>query len=86
MHAAEAPQRILGAEPDDQVTDFLGYRRAPRGARLSPLLLYQALVPGEQSAWGDDSVAAESLGQDPRECGEQRPIRPVGLRRGDLTA
>lgn len=86
MYAAEAPPWVLDAKPDDQVADFFGYRWAAWRRWPGPLLLQQALVPGEQSAWRDEPVAAEGAGQEPGECGKQRPVRPVGLWGGHLSA
>lgn len=43
-------------------------------------------MPGQQSAWCHNSMEAKPLGQQPRQCGEQRPIGPVESRPTDLTA
>jgi hypothetical protein len=51
VHAPESPSGVLSAETDDQVADLLGQRRPPGRRRLRPLLLHQALVPGQQGAW-----------------------------------
>jgi hypothetical protein len=63
VDAAGAPTRVLDAEPDDQVAQFVGNRWASWRLGLGPLLFDQVLVPGEQGARGDDPVAA----QDPRQ-------------------
>lgn len=86
VHAAEAPQRIVGADPDDQIAEFFGDRWAPSRGGLGPFLLYQALVPGEQRTWGDEPVAAKGSRQEPRECGQQRSVRPGRLRDGHSSA
>jgi hypothetical protein len=63
VDATEAPSWILGAEPDDQVAQLFGYRRASRRGGLCPLVLDQTLVPGQEGARGDDAM----LAQRPRE-------------------
>jgi hypothetical protein len=62
MDAAESPTGILGTEPCDELAEFLGEGRASWGRRLSPLFSDQALVPGQQGAWGDDPMAAQYAG------------------------
>lgn len=86
VHAAEAPAWVLGVEPDDQVAELVGHWWASWWGWLRPLALDQAPMPGEQRAWSDEPMASEGLGQEPGEGGQQRPVRSVWLRRGDLTA
>jgi hypothetical protein len=39
VHTSMAPRPVLGAEPDDQVSQLLGDRRTARCSRLGPLLV-----------------------------------------------
>jgi hypothetical protein len=51
VYAPESPSGVLDAEPGDQVADLLRQGPAPGRGWLRPLLLHQALVPGQQGAW-----------------------------------
>jgi hypothetical protein len=86
VHAPEAPSRVLGVEPDEEVADLLRQGWASHRRRLRPLLVYQALVPGQQGAWRDDPVPAKCAGEQSGQGGEQRPVRPARLGRGELPA
>ncbi|MEV8064349.1 MULTISPECIES: hypothetical protein [Streptomyces] len=85
VYASESPSGILGAEPDDQVADFLRQGRSPGRRRPRPLLLHQTPVPGQQGARGDDLAFAQGLGDQSGHNGEQCAVRPAGLGRGDLS-
>lgn len=86
VNALATPARILGAEADDQVAQFLGDRRPAQRLRLRPPSCHHALVPGQQRAWGDDPVLTQRPGQRPGRCGEHSPVRPVRFRRRQLAA
>ena len=62
VHTAESPARILDAETGNKPAQVLGEGRASWGRRLSPLFSDQALVPGQQGAWGDDPMATQYAG------------------------
>jgi hypothetical protein len=62
VYAAESPAGVLGAQLGDEVAQFIGEGWAAWGRRLSPFLLDQTLVPGQEGAWGGDPVAAKCAG------------------------
>ena len=86
MHAAVPPGGVLPCQSQDQVPDFLTDRRAAGLARVRPLALNQAAVPGQQRTRRDQAMAAQPGGQQPGQCGQDRPVGPVEPRPGDLAA
>jgi hypothetical protein len=84
--AAGAPSVVLDAEPGDQVAPLVGYRWSSWRSGLSPVLLDQMLVPGEQGARGDDPVAAQDRRRRPGQGYEQGAVGPSRLRGVDLPA
>src|ERR1022692_3706651 len=86
MDAAVSPGRILPWQTQHQVADLLAGRRAAGLARVRPLALDQAAVPGEQRTWRDQAVAAQPGWQQPGQRSQDRPVGPVEPGPGDLAA
>ncbi|WP_236076527.1 hypothetical protein [Streptomyces coffeae] len=86
VDAPESPPRFFGSEPRDQLAQFLRQGRSARGQGLSPLVLDQSLVPGEQGARGDDPMATQRPRKEASEGGEQCPVRPCRHRGSNLPA
>jgi hypothetical protein len=76
-----APARVLPGQPLDQLTELLRDRRASRGVRVSPFLLDQASVPGEQGAGRHDPVRPKVPGQLPRQGGDTARSAQCGFGR-----
>jgi hypothetical protein len=53
-------------------------RRRPGGLRIGPFLGDQALVPGQESGGGDESVATQLAGQEPGQGGQSARSGQVG--------
>jgi hypothetical protein len=60
-------------------------RRASRSARVRPLPLDKASVPGQQGARSHDPVQPQLPRQQPRQGGEHGTVSPVRPRPGNLT-
>jgi hypothetical protein len=86
VHTAVAPGGVLPGQPQDQVADLLAGRRAAGLARVGPLALDEAAVPGEQRARRDQAMAAQPGGQQAGQRGQDRAVGPVEPGPGDLAA
>jgi hypothetical protein len=82
VHAAVSPGGVLPGQPQDQVADLLADGRAAGPARVRPLALAEAPVPGQQRSWRDQAMAAQSGGQ---QAGQRGQDGPVGPARGRVT-
>jgi hypothetical protein len=63
VDTAVSPAGVLGGEPGDEVADVVWQRWTSWWRGLGPLLGDQALVPGQEGAWGDDPVLAQGSGE-----------------------
>jgi hypothetical protein len=86
LGCADGPSGVLPCQPDGQVTDLTGDRRAPGPGRAGTVSCDQLAVPGQQRAGRGDPVAAQPGRQDTRQSGQDHSISPVRLRLGNLAA
>ena len=76
LDAAVSPARVLLCQADDELTKVAVEARATRRVRVGPSLGDQAAVPGQQGGGGDETVAAQLVGQDPGQGGQECSVGP----------
>ncbi len=86
MHPAVSPRGILPRQSQHQIADVLARPRTARSARIRPLARDQSAVPGQRRARRDQPVGTQHSRQQPGQRRQDRPVGPVRLGPGDLTA
>ena len=86
MHPAVAPRAVLPRQSQHQVADLRAGPRPTRPVRVRPPARDQPAVPGQQRARRDEPVGAQHSRKQPGQRRQDRPVGPVRLGPGDLTA
>jgi len=76
LDAAVSPARVLLCQADDELTKLTVEARATGRVRVGPSLADQPAVPGQQGGGGDQTVAAQLVGQDPGQGGQECSVGP----------
>ncbi len=85
-HPAVSPGRVLPRKPQYQGADLRAGARPTWPVRVRPLACDQPTVPGQQRTRRDQPMGAQHGWKQPGQRRQDRPVGPVRLGPGDLTA
>ena len=86
VHPAVSPGRVFPRQPQHQVADLRAGPRPAWPVRVRPPVCDQLAVPGQQRPRRDEPVGTQHGRKQPGQCRQDRPVGPVRLGPGDLTA